>query len=101
MAHDPHDMFRQYFHKSLTWGYTDTAVAFDTVMFILDNLETLCTDTDILSNYFPNIFKVSSSYVFQLISFDMWMSSIRVHHFELIHLNKSYYEVKYKQSNDV
>jgi hypothetical protein len=58
VEHDPHDVFRQYFHKSLSWGFTDTALAFDTVMFIIDNLETLCEDTNILSNHFPNIFKV-------------------------------------------
>lgn len=58
VEHDPHDVFRQYFHKSLSWGFTDTALAFDTVMFIIDNLETLCEDTNILSNHFPNIFKI-------------------------------------------
>ncbi|XP_071129723.1 AP-5 complex subunit zeta-1-like isoform X2 [Mytilus edulis] len=58
VAHDPHDVFRQYFHKSLSWGFTDTAIAFDTVIFILDNLETLCDDNTILSNHFPNIFKI-------------------------------------------
>lgn len=58
VAHDPHDAFRQYFYKTLTWSFKDTALAFDTVMFILDNLETLCEDTNILSNHFPNIFKI-------------------------------------------
>ena len=58
VAHDPHDLLRHFFHKCLTWSYKDTAIAFDSVMFILDNLETLCEETSILSNHFPNIFKV-------------------------------------------
>ncbi|KAK3090624.1 hypothetical protein FSP39_013238 [Pinctada imbricata] len=58
VVHDPQESYTLYFHKLLSQWYQDPAVAFDTVTFIKDNLEVLCHHTNLLSKYFPNIFKI-------------------------------------------
>ena len=56
--------------------YGSHTVAFDIIMFILDNLESLCYDYNILSVFFPNILKVSSisrQYGSHTVAFDIIM----------------------------
>lgn len=59
VVHDPQESYNLFFHKLLYRGFTDPALAFDSVVFIRDNLEVLCHNTKVLSTYFPNILKVS------------------------------------------
>ena len=42
-------------------------MAFDIIMFTLDNLETLTYDYNILATYFPNILKVTNKALFVLL----------------------------------
>ena len=63
MAYDPQEELSNMFHTVLSRQYNSHAVAFDIVLFILDNLENLCYNYQILSVYFPNILKVSSCFI--------------------------------------
>lgn len=58
VVHDPGDTYLHYFRNVLGRNFHDPGVAFDTVRFILRNLETLCHRTKVLSSFFPNILKV-------------------------------------------
>lgn len=58
VVHDPQESYSLFFHKLLSRGFTDPALAFDSVMFIRDNLEVLCHNTKVLSTYFPNVLKI-------------------------------------------
>ncbi|XP_046362626.2 AP-5 complex subunit zeta-1-like [Haliotis rufescens] len=58
VVHDPGDTYLHYFRNVLGRNFHDPGVAFDTVRFILRNLETLCHRTKVLSSFFPNILKI-------------------------------------------
>nr|UUA79787.1 AP-5 complex subunit zeta-1 [Octopus vulgaris] len=58
MVHDPQSAYDLFFGQLLSQKYNQCHFVFDTVMFLRDNLETLCYKTNILSKYFPNIFKI-------------------------------------------
>ena len=62
MAYDPQDEFSTMFHRVLSRHYNSHTVAFEIVLFIMDNLERLCYDYQILSVFFPNILKASIVY---------------------------------------
>ncbi|XP_013416069.1 AP-5 complex subunit zeta-1 [Lingula anatina] len=47
-----------YFGTILAVSFKHPAVAFDTVLFIRENLEILCYKTDVLSKFCPNILKI-------------------------------------------
>ena len=51
------------YYKTLSMGYKNTALAFDTMFFVLENLEKLCYNTSLLSKYFPNLLKVRLQFV--------------------------------------
>ncbi|ESO96245.1 hypothetical protein LOTGIDRAFT_176617, partial [Lottia gigantea] len=57
VVHDPQETYQHVFTEILSQHYTDQGLMFDIVNFIMDNLDTLCYKTSILSTYFPNIFK--------------------------------------------
>ena len=58
MAYDPQEELSNMFHTVLSRQYNSHAVAFDIILFVLDNLEHLCYNYQILSVFFPNILKV-------------------------------------------
>ncbi|ESP03920.1 hypothetical protein LOTGIDRAFT_230221 [Lottia gigantea] len=58
VVHDPQETYQHVFTEILSQHYTDQGLMFDIVNFIMDNLDTLCYKTSILSTYFPNIFKI-------------------------------------------
>ncbi|XP_046569666.1 AP-5 complex subunit zeta-1-like [Haliotis rubra] len=58
VVHDPGDTYLHYFRNVLGRNFHDPGVAFDTIRFILRNLETLCHTTKVLSSFFPNILKI-------------------------------------------
>ena len=68
VAYDPQEEFSTMFHRVLSRHCSSHAVAFEIVLFILDNLEQLCYDYQILSVFFPNILKVSCMYGYVLFS---------------------------------
>ncbi|XP_052766199.1 AP-5 complex subunit zeta-1-like [Mya arenaria] len=58
VAYDPQQELRTLFHRVLSRKFTSTAIAFDIIMFTLDNLESLTHDYNIMATYFPNLFKI-------------------------------------------
>ncbi|XP_074647324.1 AP-5 complex subunit zeta-1-like [Tubulanus polymorphus] len=57
VVYDPQPFIDFYFDKVIYNQFGNSSVAFDTVMFIIDNLETLCFKTHIFK-FFPNILKI-------------------------------------------
>ena len=55
---DPFPVYESYFDKTLSSNYGNPAVAMDAMLFVRDNLETLCYRTSLLFRYFPNMLKV-------------------------------------------
>ena len=79
MAYDPQEELSIMFHRVLSRQYGTHTVAFDIIMFILDNLESLCYDYNILAVFFPNILKVSSisrQYGSHTIAFDITLFNL-------------------------
>lgn len=60
VVHDPQEAYDHFFGTMLGQQFKDSGVAFDTVKFLTQNLETLCYRTNIFSRFFPNILKVIS-----------------------------------------
>ncbi|XP_060083667.1 AP-5 complex subunit zeta-1-like [Ylistrum balloti] len=58
VLHDPQEAYRLIFHTVLSQSFMDNALMFDMVMFLRQNLEALCHNTQILTTFFPNIFKI-------------------------------------------
>ena len=54
-----HDLFPQFLGQVLTSSFAHPAIAFDTIMFLQDNKETLVFKTKLLTTFFPNLFKVT------------------------------------------
>lgn len=75
VVYDPQQAYDTYFGHLISLHYGDASVAYETLQFITDNLETLCYKTNVLSKYFPNIFKVSVSFI-SFIIFSFRSSSI-------------------------
>lgn len=51
-------LYERFFDQVLVEHFTSPAVAFDTVLLIQDNLQTLQHKTSVLRQYFPNILKI-------------------------------------------
>ncbi|KAK7507173.1 hypothetical protein BaRGS_00001108 [Batillaria attramentaria] len=58
VVHDPQEAYNHFFGSVLSQQYKDPGLAFDTVVFMCQNLSTLCLNTNILSHFFPNILKI-------------------------------------------
>ncbi|XP_064594747.1 AP-5 complex subunit zeta-1-like isoform X2 [Liolophura sinensis] len=58
VVYDPQQAYDMYFGHLISLHCGNASVAYETLQFITDNLETLCYKTNVLSKYFPNIFKV-------------------------------------------
>ena len=58
VVHDPQDVYNHFFGTVLTQQFRDPGLAFDTVVFMANNLTMLCYATNIFSHFFPNILKV-------------------------------------------
>nr|KAG5714811.1 hypothetical protein BaRGS_000299 [Batillaria attramentaria] len=58
VVHDPQEAYNHFFGSVLSQQYKDPGLAFDTVVFMCQNLSTLCFNTNILSHFFPNILKI-------------------------------------------
>ncbi|KAL3877708.1 hypothetical protein ACJMK2_035374 [Sinanodonta woodiana] len=58
LSYDASESFKIFFHKLLSRSFSNPAVAFETVLFIRNNLEFLCYETNVLSAYFPSILKI-------------------------------------------
>ena len=71
VLHDPNEAYDLLFNKVLSQGFHDSCLTFDIVLFLQDNLEVICQNTNILSTYFPNIFKVSASWDNLLFKFNI------------------------------
>ncbi|XP_045212843.2 AP-5 complex subunit zeta-1-like [Mercenaria mercenaria] len=60
VAYDPSEELKVLFHRVLAHNLNTASVCFNIIMFILDNLETLTHEHNIMSAYFPNIFKLQA-----------------------------------------
>lgn len=58
VVHDPHEPYNHYFGTVLSQQYKDPGIAFDTVVFMCQNLPSLCYSTNVFSRFFPNILKI-------------------------------------------
>ncbi|KAH3747151.1 hypothetical protein DPMN_181572 [Dreissena polymorpha] len=58
VAYDCQQELNKLFHGVLSRNFDQTAVSFDIVMFVLDNLEKLTHQYHVMAIYFPNIFKI-------------------------------------------
>lgn len=58
VVHDPQEVYNHFFGTVLSQQFQDPGLAFDAVIFVCDNICTLCYSTNILSKFFPNIIKV-------------------------------------------
>ncbi|KAF2078457.1 hypothetical protein CYY_000207 [Polysphondylium violaceum] len=57
LVYDPEPLFKAYFQTYLPKTYMNSFVAFETLNFCLENKEVLLKNTNVLSLYFPPIFK--------------------------------------------
>lgn len=60
VVHDPQEVYNHFFGTVLSEQFRDPGLAFDAVVFMSNNLFTLCYSTNIFSHFFPNILKVGS-----------------------------------------
>lgn len=58
MGYDAFHLYELYLGEVLSSMFTQPAVAFDTIMFVQDNRDTLVLKTSLLTSYFPNLLKV-------------------------------------------
>ncbi|CAE1300155.1 AP5Z1 [Acanthosepion pharaonis] len=58
VVHDPQYAYTLFFNQLLSQKFKEHHIAFDTVMLLHDNLDTLCYKTNVLSKFFPNILKI-------------------------------------------
>ncbi|CAG5118131.1 unnamed protein product, partial [Candidula unifasciata] len=58
VVHDPQETFRHYFQTLISTLYKDQGTMYDTLDFLLMNIRNLTDTTDILTDYFPNLFKI-------------------------------------------
>ncbi|XP_070580171.1 AP-5 complex subunit zeta-1-like isoform X1 [Ptychodera flava] len=58
VMYDPQPAMDTYFGRLVALHYNIPSTAFDTVMFLQDNLEVLCLNTNIMEKYFPNLLKI-------------------------------------------
>ncbi len=59
VVYDASQLYETFFENVPGHYFANPAIAFDTIMFITENLEVLCLQTPLLTKYFPNILKVS------------------------------------------
>ncbi|KAK7113111.1 hypothetical protein V1264_012460 [Littorina saxatilis] len=58
VVHDPQEVYNHFFGTVLSEQFRDPGLAFDAVVFMSNNLFTLCYSTNIFSHFFPNILKI-------------------------------------------
>ncbi|PVD38123.1 hypothetical protein C0Q70_00734 [Pomacea canaliculata] len=58
VVHDPQEIYNHFFNSLLPDHFGNPGLAFDTVVFLVNNLATICYNTNIFSRFFPSILKV-------------------------------------------
>ncbi|XP_076452944.1 AP-5 complex subunit zeta-1-like [Babylonia areolata] len=58
VVHDPQEVYTHVFGHLLSQQFQDPGFAFDVVVFLCSNIDTLCYNTNILAYFFPNILKI-------------------------------------------
>ncbi|KAL8593193.1 hypothetical protein ACOMHN_009848 [Nucella lapillus] len=58
VVHDPQEVYTHFLGSLLSLQFSDPGLAFDVMVFLCSNLTTLCYSTNILTHFFPNIFKI-------------------------------------------
>ncbi len=58
LVHDAFPLYNMYFDAVLHSNYASPAIAFESVWFIRQNIDSLCYKTPLLQKFFPNILKV-------------------------------------------
>ena len=64
-------IYEKFFKNVLSIQYRDPAIAYETIQFVVGNLDTLCHDTNILSRFFPNLFKVRSCEIWVFVYYQL------------------------------
>lgn len=57
VVHDPQETFKSFFQTVISTEFKDQGLMYDALDFLLKNL-TKISETNILTDYFPNLFKV-------------------------------------------
>ncbi|BFZ06820.1 hypothetical protein BsWGS_09859 [Bradybaena similaris] len=58
VVHDPQEAFKHFFQTVVSTLYKDQGSMYDTLDFLLQNIRKIAETTDILTEYFPNLFKI-------------------------------------------
>ncbi|XP_055875582.1 AP-5 complex subunit zeta-1-like [Biomphalaria glabrata] len=58
VVYAPQETYRNYFITTIANQYSDEGLMYDTLEFLCNNIEHVAHNTEILTDYFPNLFKI-------------------------------------------